>query len=321
MCNIQKLFVTITQLFALVLFVSSQTTIPEDVLSQRFIDPENLIHLGDLIDVDFVGSTEFDWRGTLNPEGLIDSVGFSQNSVNALCKSEENVAAEVANLFAKTLRNPNVVVKILDRSNRSLAYIYGAIKTPQRFKMKRKALLNELVILSGGITEKASGEIQIFRPAKANCESISNQETEILNIKISDLIKGKPDSNPQIRLGDIITIKEADPIYIIGGVLNPRQLLFREKMTLSRAIAAVGGLAPNATLKQITIFRRIDGVSKTILVDFELISSKKMEDIELQKYDIVEIGVEGDQRKFTPLIKGFGEKDKESINLPIRIIE
>ena len=37
----------------------------------------NLIHSGDLIDVDVVGSIEYDWRGRLNPEGFLDGIeGF-----------------------------------------------------------------------------------------------------------------------------------------------------------------------------------------------------------------------------------------------------
>ena len=32
------------------------------------------IHYGDLIDVDVIGSTEYDWRGTLNPQGFLDGM-------------------------------------------------------------------------------------------------------------------------------------------------------------------------------------------------------------------------------------------------------
>jgi protein involved in polysaccharide export with SLBB domain len=321
MRSFSKLIIIVSQLLFLVLVASSQETIPENILPYRFIDPENLIHTGDVIDVDFVGSTEFDWRGTLSPEGFLDGIGFAQNPVNAICRTEDAVAIDIAKLFANTLRNPKVVVKVLDRSNRSLSYIYGAIKTPQRLKIKRKIRLNELIILSGGITEKTSGEIQIVRPANASCESNSNQEAEILNIKISELLGGNEDSNPFIRIGDIITVTEAEPIYVIGGVLNPRQLLFRNKMTLTRAIASVGGLSPNANLKQISIYRRSNGEMKTILVDFEQIISKIFEDIELEKYDIVEIGLKSNSKLIIPVIKSFGANRIDKTNLPIRIID
>jgi protein involved in polysaccharide export with SLBB domain len=316
-----RTFLVISQILSFVFIIFSQITIPDSVLSQRFFDPENLIHQGDLIDVDFIGSTEFDWRGSINPEGFLDGIGFAKNPVNALCRSEELVAADIANLFADTLRNPKVVVKIIDRSNRSLAYIYGAIMHPQKLKLKRKIRLNELVVLSGGITEKFSGEIQIIRPSKVTCESNSNDETEVLNIKIADLLRGNEESNPFLRLGDIITFREAESIYVTGGVLNPKEVSFREKLTLGRAIATAGGLSANVILKRITIFRRTNGVSETIVVDSSLIISKKFEDIELQKYDIIEISSNLDSNSLPPIVRGFGEKRSENANLPVRIIE
>src|SRR5688572_24887431 len=61
----------------------------------------NLIHLGDEIDVDVLGSFEYDWRGTLTPEGFLNGLQRLENQVFGLCRSEEDVAAEIARAFAK----------------------------------------------------------------------------------------------------------------------------------------------------------------------------------------------------------------------------
>jgi protein involved in polysaccharide export with SLBB domain len=306
-------------IFAAILF--SQTSIPENILPPKYVNPENLIHLGDIVDVDFVGSTEFDWRGTLNPDGFLDQIGYSNNPVNALCRSEESVAKDIANLFSNTLKNPNVVVKILDRSNRSISYILGAIKTPQRLRIKRAIRLSELIILSGGITENASGDVQLLRPANVSCESAGTSETEILNVRLSDILRGDQNANPAIRLGDIISVKETQPIFVTGGVRNPRQIFFRDKITLSRAIDSAGGLTSIATVKQITIYRRMGKTSSTILVDYSQILTKKFQDIELQKYDIIEVGTEGGGSLTPRIVQNFYENPSENANLPLRIIE
>src|SRR5688572_12535390 len=91
------------------------------------------IHYGDLVEVDVVGSLDFDWRGGLTPEGFLDGLERAESPVYALCRSEGEVATAVAERYRRILRDPNVVVRILDRSNRALAYISGAVKTPQRF--------------------------------------------------------------------------------------------------------------------------------------------------------------------------------------------
>src|SRR4051794_28459787 len=49
----------------------------------------DLIHYGDLIDVDVVGNLDGDWRGTVNPEGFIQGLQYAADPIYALCKSEE----------------------------------------------------------------------------------------------------------------------------------------------------------------------------------------------------------------------------------------
>src|SRR5215218_6200785 len=56
----------------------------------------DLIHTGDLIDVDIVGSTEYDWRGKLTPEGFLNGINFVEEPIYGLCRAEEEVAAAVA---------------------------------------------------------------------------------------------------------------------------------------------------------------------------------------------------------------------------------
>jgi len=296
----------------------------------------DLIHLGDLIDVDIVGSTEFDWRGTLTPEGYLNGVDFVDEPIFALCRTESAVAADIIKGYQRLLRNPQVQVKILDRSGRPISYLYGAVKTPQRFKIQREIRLNELIIVSGGLTEKSSGEIQIIRSSRLNCEktdSTENQESstvkikqevgsETINIRVTELLKGDQQSNPLILNGDIITVLEAAPIYIIGGVVNPRQINTRSQMTVSRAIASAGGFVKNADQKNVTVYRKEKGEIKTFEVNFEKISSDSGEDFILQKYDIVEVRQNGsEKRKFPPLIRTSDLIENGLLDLPLRIIE
>lgn len=294
--------------------------------------PSDLIHFGDLIDVDVIGSTEFDWRGSLTPEGYLNGVDFADEPIYALCRTEEEVAKDIINGFKSILRDPQVVVRILDRSGRAVSYLYGAVKVPQRFQIERLVKLNELIIMSGGLDEKASGEIQILRSSTLNCEEsdLSNPpskeksneiNSKLINIKISDLIKGEKESNPVILNGDIITVAESEPIYIIGGVVNPRQINARSKITVSRAISSAGGFAKNADKNNITIFRRLKGETLRIEVDFKKIEDKESEDLTLQKYDIVDIGQTGsEKRKLAPIVKVY-EKDSKTLEMPLRIVE
>ncbi len=50
--------------------------------------------------------------------------GFNQ-PVYALCRSEDEIAAGVAMAYSKILRDPKVIVKIIDRSNRAVVRLGG----------------------------------------------------------------------------------------------------------------------------------------------------------------------------------------------------
>lgn len=304
----------------------------------------DLIHPGDLIDVDVIGSTEYDWRGRLNPEGFLNGIDYIENPIFGLCQSEETVAEAVGKAYGKILREPKVVVKILDRSNRSLSTLYGAVKTPQRFQIKRPLFLNELLIIAGGLTDKASGDVQIYRDPNLNCQPrtatavgldktggtnrekfvSASQESgsNYINIKVGDLLAGKNEANPQILSGDVVTVQEAESIYVIGGVANPKQISSRSQTTLSRAVAGAGGIVKGGDAKRVTIYRRDAGETKIIEADLEKIKAGQADDILLKALDIVEVAqVKSEKRKFPPVLKVIESDRKSQANLPLRVID
>lgn len=330
--------------------ILSQTPTPTpipataDAASEIVQNGADLIHPGDLVDVDVVGSVEYDWRGGINPEGFLDGVDAAENPIYALCRSETEIAREVEKAYGKILRDPQVVVKILDRSNRPLVILYGAVKTAQRFQIKRTLFLNEMLIVAGGLTERASGEIQIYRQKNLTCQPPVKEMPETaagegknrerfvaarqedgsiyLNVRISDLLNGVKEANPQILSGDIVTVLEAESIYVIGGVANPKQISARTQITLSRAVASAGGVTKNSDAKKITIYRRSAGETKIIEADLEKIKAGAAEDTVLKAFDIVEVTETGsEKRKFPPVLKIAEAEVKKTSNMPLRVID
>lgn len=345
MCRILEIFLCLFFCHSLAISQTPTPVATPEIKSQVQSDAElNLIHLGDLIEVDVVGSFEYDWRGSLTPEGYLNGLDALENRVFGLCRNEVDVAKEIAKGYSKILREPKVVVKILDRSNRPNSTLFGAVKVPQRFQIKRPVYLNELIILAGGFTEKASGEIQIFRPISLSCAEINSSNnltsvkdvnsrerfisarqdngSQFINIRITDLLSGKKEANLQILGGDVVTVLEAQPIYVIGGVTTPRQIATRSQMTVSRAIAGAGGLSKDADPKNIIIFRRVGGETKIIETDLEKIKANQAEDIVLQAFDIIEVSRKGSsKRKYPPIVK-VDELGSDNVSkLPLRIID
>ena len=298
---------------------------------------EDLVHFGDVIDIDVVGGFEFDWRGTLNTEGFLDGFDGYSEAIAGLCRSEAQIAADVELVLGRILREPKVVVRIVDRSNRALVRLDGAVRIATRFSLRRPTYLQELLVLAGGITDGASGDLIIFRPSNLSCrqtvikatsaESTSNLPAKdngsiTKNIRISDLLSGKPDANPQILSGDIVTVSRALPIYVIGAVNNPRPIYSRDQMTLSRVVASAGGLAKDAEGNKVSIFRR-DGVDiRSIEADLGKIKRGETNDEILRPFDIIEVATKGGGKRKYPPVVAIGEKSNRGIpEFALRIVD
>lgn len=292
--------------------------------NESSVQAEELIHLGDVIDVDVLGSLEYDWRGRLNAEGFLSDVPYLKEPIFALCRNETEIAANLTEAFSKFLRKPEIVVRVVDRAARQQARILGAVRTPLRLQIERPVRLNEVLILSGGIGERASGEIKIFRPAYLGCNSLHEfaAAPETITVKISDLLTGKAAANPFIRTGDVVTVEEAGRVYVIGGVAAPQAIFLRDnqKMTLTRAVASAGGAIKNSA--RVTIFRRsTDGSVTTIEADLEKIRKSQTEDPLLEAFDVIEVsGVARSEKNKLPDIARFELESEVQTNLPLRII-
>ncbi|MBS1794153.1 MAG: SLBB domain-containing protein [Acidobacteria bacterium] len=84
------------------------------------------------------------------------------------------------------------------------------------------------------------------------------------------------------------SVKE-NKIYVIGKVVRPAEVDLESGMTLTRAIAAVGGTLPKAAT--ISVYRRIPGTARLDVFRIKLSDLKKgkIEDRLLQPLDIIEV--------------------------------
>jgi protein involved in polysaccharide export with SLBB domain len=286
----------------------------------------NRVHYGDVIDIRVVGNLEYDWRGGLTPEGVLDGFEKVPKQIYALCRSEDEIAKEITNELAPILRNPLTEVRILDRSHRTPATMEGAITTPMRFQMKRPARLNELIIAAGGITDRSSGEIMISRSDGLSCvQSTSVSSTRPVSnqtIRIADLISGKADANPVVVSGDLIVILEASPVFLLGAVGTQGRIDYRPQLTVSRAIDSAGGVIKDAVPDRITIFRRENGNISTIPVDLTRVRANPAEDVALRPFDIIDIPFKGKPpRKLPPVFETEDVYGDRLAKLPLKIIE
>lgn len=277
------------------------------------------IHTGDLIDIHVPGYLEYDWRGRINPEGFLDGFDKISKQIYALCRTESEVAADVTRELAATVRSPKTEVRVVDISRRSPAIFDGAVAVPTRFQIRREARLIELLTAAGGMTDRSSGKISIFRPARASCfEPSSAANVGPTEISISSLLSGDPAANVVIVSGDLVLVSEAQPVFIVGAVATQGRMDFRPDLSVRRAIDSAGGPLKDAVLKQVTIFRRN---AENITVDLDK-SEKNASEVLLQPFDIIDVPFKNrPPRKQPPIAELDSDRAIERSKFPLKIIE
>jgi polysaccharide export outer membrane protein len=204
-----------------------------------------LLGPGDVLEVRVFGQPDLSSSVEVDSDGNLSSLPFLETPIPARCRTEKQVQKDIATAYAKFINNPQVSVRVSGRNSRQPAVVFGAVRQPTRVEMKRKVRLNELMAVSGGFTERASGTIQILHTEPLMCPEpgeealaapIDGTKVPLQIVKIADLRSGNVQANPVIRPGDYVLVTEAEPVYITGSVVSPSGIYLRENLTLSRAL-------------------------------------------------------------------------------------
>ena len=260
-----------------------------------------LLGPNDTLDIRVFGQPDLNWTGEVDGTGYLSSLPFIEQPILAKCRTEKQVQKDVIAAYSKWLRNPQISVRVTGRNSRSPAIVYGAVRAPTRVQMLRRVKLNEIIAFTGGITERASGDIQVLHtepvmcPEAGDVDEFAQAASDGLSVplkvyKISDLVAGKEEANPQVRPGDVVIVSEALPIYVTGSVFSPNNLFLRDGLTLSRALAMVGGVKKEGKKSDVRIYRQKPGGQQEVIhVDYAAIQKQQKPDIPLQPYDVIDV--------------------------------
>ena len=259
-----------------------------------------LLGPGDVVEVKVFGQPDLSTSTEVDSDGNLSSLAFLE-PVLAKCRTERQVQKDVAVAYQRLIKDPQVTVRVVERNSRQPASVFGAVRKDTKVPMLRKMRLNEAIAASGGFTEKAAGTIQILHTEPVMCPEPGDEAEGPLDgtalpfvvVKIADLQKGL--ANPTLRPGDLVLVTEAEPVYITGSVMSPGGIMLRDQLTLSRALAMVGGPRKESKLSEIRIYRQKAGGAEQeiIKVNFAAIKKNEAPDIFLKPYDVIDVSENG----------------------------
>jgi polysaccharide export outer membrane protein len=276
---------------------------------------------GDILDIRILNRANLS-RESVRVEGNgMIRMPLIETEIQAACQTEGELAKEIANRYLKFYRNPQVDVFIKGYHSRQVAII-GAVNEQSRFELQRRIRLLELLTYAKGPSAKAGQTINVVHsPQALSCSKPGAEETATAfsSYKLSDTLTGLPSANPYLEAGDIVTIPEADQVYVVGNVFSPVTIPLKEPITLSRAIAMAGGVKQDAKKDKIRVVRQEPGSStkKEIIVNLSAIEKRRAEDIALVANDIVEVQTSEGKALLRSLISGAGSSVSQ---LPVRVI-
>ena len=248
---------------------------------------------GDVLDVRVYNRPQLS-RDTVRVEGNgMIRMPLIEGEIQAACKTEGELAKDISTRYARYYRNLPVDVFIKEYHAREVALI-GAVNEQGRYQMQRRIRLLELLTFAKGPSDKAGETINIVRAPRHDLCATSSESAPpgdgFISVRLNDTLRGTETANPFVEPGDIVTIPEAEQVYVIGNVYSPKSLPLKEPLTVSRAIAMAGGPLRDSKSDIRIVRQDASGGGRSVLaVNLTAIAQKKAEDILLKPNDIVEV--------------------------------
>jgi protein involved in polysaccharide export with SLBB domain len=114
-----------------------------------------------------------------------------------------------------------------------------------------------------------------------------------------------------MKAGDVVSVLDADTVYVYGNVNEQGDIKVREPITLTQAIVAAKGLKPAASKSNIRVLRTVPGSPdrKELVFDLNAIDKGKVKDPYLEPGDIVAVS----QDAVKAVLHKIGETIKSTV--------
>jgi polysaccharide export outer membrane protein len=252
---------------------SGLAVVPADFAQLR-LAPGFLLSLNVLDDSDFVGTFRIDEQGNIALP-VLGTLHVAGETV-----SEARIQIGKVLLDNKILKDPQVDLSIIEYSAPEVT-ILGEVASPGKYPLLAPRKLVDVLALAGGTTIAAGNEVQIT-PSDANAAPVLVHYSRASNPKaIEDAI---------VHPGDIVQVKRAGIVYVLGAVTRPGGYVMQEEGTLTvlQAISLADGTTVAASTGTVYLLRKnADGSEVDIALPYKKMTQGKSADMRLRATDVL----------------------------------
>ena len=273
---------------------AASSTIPLQLPVEQGRDERYRIGFQDTLEVQIFRHPELAQRVSVNSNGTINLFRLPSPLI-AVCKTERELANDIAIAYEKDyLRNPEVNVNAVEQRSQAFAVI-GAVEKPGSYFISRRVRLLELLAQAGGPNDKAGTRLIVARTGStSNCklkegDKPGSDDITLMDYKLKDVLEAK--QNLVMQPGDIVSVLDADVVYVYGNVNKQGQVKITTPLTLTQAIASSEGLKPATKKDKVRVLRQKEGSTEREELVFDLndIDRRKVPDPFLEPNDVVAV--------------------------------
>ena len=245
----------------------------------------------DLLEVTVLEAPELNRTVRVAETGMISLPLLEEVRAAGRTPRELEVALEDG-LRKSYIVSPHVSVHVAEMEGHGVSVV-GAVARPGVFQLRDPRSLLEVIALAGGLTRDAGESVIVMRGGAARpgtaggtADTASGVEIGLRELLQSDDAR----RNIAIYPGDVVKVKQAGMVYVVGEVRRPGAfpLETRSGLTVLQAIAMGEGLAPQAAKRRTVIIRTGSAGQRTeIPVDLGAVVSGKAPDPPLMPMDVV----------------------------------
>lgn len=231
---------------------------------------------GDLIEVSVYNVPDLDTKLRVSTTGEVYLPLIDYVHVAGLTIDEAEAVIERRLDRGGFVKNPHVQIFVQEYNSQG-ASVLGEISKPGIYPVLGDQKLFSLISTAGGLTDRAGKSITVTHLGQAP-----------VTVPISHNIDDHPESNISVLPGDIVTVRRADIVYVVGEVNRPSGFLMDSgHLSVLQAIALAGGTNSTAKLNAARIVRKGPAGLVIVPVQLKKLMEAKISDLPMQADDIL----------------------------------
>lgn len=162
--------------------LSAQTTTGDQPTLQSR-DQRYRLEKGDIFDINFVLTPEFNQTVTVQPDGYISLQGVGD--VKVFGQTVPEASATIRAAYSNILDNPPIAIVLKD-FEKPYFVAGGLVAKPGKYDLRGETTLSQAIEVAGGLRDGAkTSEVILFR------SNSSNDWVEVKKLNIKEILKGK----------------------------------------------------------------------------------------------------------------------------------